>query len=112
MFLMGIFWKRTTYAGAVFAGLVTIPLTLLLEWCFPDMPFMNRTGIVFWICMVGCFLISLVTKPRPESEIGYLIWNKESLKLPEDQRVHGLARPGFWYILIALVILSFYVMFP
>lgn len=112
MFLMGIFWKRTTYAGAVFAGLVTIPLTLLLEWRFPGIPFMNRTGIVFWVCMVGCFLISLMTKPRPESEIGYLIWNKESLKLPEDQRVRGLARPGFWYILIALVILSFYVMFP
>ena len=112
MFLMGIFWKRTTYAGAVFAGLVTIPLTLLLEWQFPEMPFMNRTGIVFWVCMVGCFLISLVTKPRPESEIGYLIWNKESLKLPENQRVRGLARPGFWYILIALVILSFYVIFP
>ncbi|MGI5832885.1 MAG: SLC5 family protein [Thermoguttaceae bacterium] len=140
MFLMGIFWKRTTYAGAVFAGLVTIPLSLLLEWLpkvaikfpeipfihfrwydqlvalpewhFPQLSFMNRTGIVFWVCMVGCFLISLVTKPRPESEIGYLIWNKESLKLPEDQRVRGLARPGFWYIVIALVILSFYVMFP
>lgn len=112
MFLMGIFWKRTTYWGAVFAGLATIPLTLLFERFYPNMPFMNRTGIVFWICIAGCFLISLVTKPRPESEIGYLIWNKESLKLPENQQVKGLARPGFWYVLIALVILSFYVMFP
>lgn len=123
MFLMGIFWKRTTYAGAVFAGLATIPLTLLIEGftiphilafqgLFPTMPFLNRTGIVFWLCMIGCFLVSLVTKPRPESEIGYLIWNRESLRLPEGQRVRGLKRPGFWYLVILLIVLSFFVMFP
>ena len=112
MFLMGIFWKRTTYAGAVFAGLATIPLTLLMEEIYPKMPFLNRTGIVFWLCMLGCFLISLVTKPRPESEIGYLIWNRESLKLPENERVRGLKRPGFWYIIILLIVLSFFVMYP
>jgi hypothetical protein len=44
MFLMGILWKRTTQAGALTAGLLTVPLSLLLESAFPKMPFLNRTG--------------------------------------------------------------------
>ena len=32
MFLLGIFWKRTTQWGALAAGLLTIPLTLFLDW--------------------------------------------------------------------------------
>src|SRR5690606_39697909 len=47
MFLLGILWKRTTHAGAVAAGLLTIPLSLIIEYAFPEMPFFNRTGIVF-----------------------------------------------------------------
>ena len=56
MFLMGILWKRTTHAGAMTAGLLTIPLSVGLQQAFPDMPFANRTGIVFWICMAACAL--------------------------------------------------------
>ena len=44
---------------------------------------MNRTGIVFWICMTTAVGVSLLTKPETEERLKGLIWNKESLVLPE-----------------------------
>ncbi len=79
MFLLGILWKRTTHAGALAAGLLTIPLTIALEMIAPKLnpswgqyitPFMNRTGIVFWACMLTCVLVSLVTKPKSDAGTG------------------------------------------
>src|SRR6478752_4570887 len=67
MFLMGILWRRTTTAGALAAGLLTIPLSLLLEWTWKGLPFQNRTGIVFWTCMIVCALVSLATVPKSEA---------------------------------------------
>lgn len=113
MFLMGIFWKGTTHAGALTAGLLTIPLSLLSELLFPEMPFFNRTGIVFWTCMSLCVLVSFFTKTKSDSELEGLIWNKESLSLPKNQRHHqkGLRNPFIWWLIVTVLVLSFYVRF-
>ena len=65
MFLLGILWKRTTHAGALTAGLMTVPLSAAMQSCFPNLPFMNRSGIVFWTCMAACAAVSLATGPSP-----------------------------------------------
>jgi solute:Na+ symporter, SSS family len=121
MFLMGILWKRTTQWGALAAGLLTVPLTLSLDWLTGGLeipylaapplcdvvvgclrPFLNRTGVAFWICMFVCAVVSLLTKPRPQEEIKGLIWNKESLRLPIEMRhrARGLRNPLFWWLII------------
>jgi SSS family solute:Na+ symporter len=109
MFLMGILWKRTTHAGAMTAGLLTIPLSVAIQRAYPGMPFANRTGIVFWICMAACALVSLFTEAKPDSELAGLIWNKDSLKLPPDerQRYTGFRNPLYWCILVNAMILYF-----
>jgi SSS family solute:Na+ symporter len=114
MFLMGILWKRTTQAGALTAGLLTVPLSLLLESAFPKMPFLNRTGVVFWICMAVCAIVSLFTKSKSESELKGLIWNKESLFLPPEQRalMRGLRRPIIWWALVMALVLYFFIRYP
>lgn len=111
MFLLGILWKRTTHAGAIAAGLLTIPLSLAIEYALPGMPFFNRTGIVFWACMVSCAAVSLATKPKPTSELTGLIWNRESLSLPPEQRAQqrGLRNPFIWWALITGIVLFFYI---
>jgi SSS family solute:Na+ symporter len=121
MFLLGIFWKRTTHAGAVTAGLLSIPLSVAmpaaLRWLFPNipalsnMPFFNRTGIVFWLCMLVCVLVSLYTKPKPAAELEGMIWNRQSLFLPTEQRklYRGLRRPFLWWAIITAVVLYFFV---
>src|SRR5690606_19775960 len=111
MFLMGIFWKRTTHAGALTAGVLSVPLSLVMEFIFPSMPFFNRTGIVFWTCMIICAGVSLLTKPKQVTELEGLIWNKESLSLPIDQREQqrGLRNPFIWLAVISAVVLYFYI---
>jgi solute:Na+ symporter, SSS family len=52
MFLMGFFWKRANSNGALAATLMSIPLSALLKYTVPDMPFLNRMGVVFLACMV------------------------------------------------------------
>ena len=114
MFLLGIFSKRTTHAGALAAGVLTIPLSVAIEWWCPGMPFFNRTGIVFWTCMAVCAGVSLATKPKPDAELAGLIWTKESLLLPEEQRAssRGLRSPLVWWALVTALVLFFYVRFP
>ncbi|MHB0954922.1 MAG: sodium:solute symporter family transporter [Pirellulaceae bacterium] len=120
MFLLGILWKRTTHAGALSAGLLTIPLSLTLEKLAPHLgprvgplvaPFMNRTGIVFWLCVLVCIVVSLLTKPKPDEELEGLIWNRESLKLPKELRVkmRGLRNPTFWWAIIMAITIYAYI---
>ena len=118
MFLMGIFWKRTTNAGAITAGLLTIPLSIGLDIVYLKlydhaMPFQNRSGIVFWTCVVVCILVSLATKPRTEDELKGLVWSPESLRLPKGEKpLPWYARPVVWWGLITAIVLGFYIAFP
>ena len=113
MFLLGILWKRTTHAGALTAGLLTIPMSLTMEYFFPAMPFYNRTGIVFWTCMAVCVVVSLLTKPKPEIELKGLIWSRSSLSLlPEEKhQQRGFRNPFFWWAIVTSLVLFFYVRF-
>jgi len=40
-----------------------------------------------------------------------LIWNKESLKLPESERKlnKGIRNPFYWWLLITVIVLYFYI---
>jgi SSS family solute:Na+ symporter len=112
MFLVGILWRRTTTAGALAAGILTIPLSLALQWTFgKQLPFQNRTGIVFWSCISVCMLVSLMTKPPPPEKLAGLIWTRESLRLPPEEREknRGLRRPFFWWAIINAVVVYLYI---
>ncbi len=113
MFLLGILWKRTTQAGAVTAGLITIPLSLFIEFLYPNMPFFNRTGIVFWTCMLLCALVSVFTRPKTDQMLQGLIWNRQSLTLPKALREQqkGLRNPFLWWAIITGIVLYFYIRF-
>ncbi|HPO11866.1 MAG TPA: sodium/solute symporter [Candidatus Hydrogenedentes bacterium] len=120
MFLLGVLWKRTTHAGALAAGILTIPLTVALELLTPRLPdalgqylhpFFNRTGIVFWACMLTGMAVSLVTTPKPEAEICHLIWTRESLRMPPElrARMRGLKNPAFWWALVTAAVGYMYI---
>jgi SSS family solute:Na+ symporter len=121
MFLCGILWKRTTQWGALAAGLLTVPVTLILDWLcgrikipllppphLPEIvvkylsPFLNRTGVAFWFCVLVCVIVSLLTAPHPAEKLKGLIWNKESLRLPKEMRdrARGLRNPLLWWLVI------------
>jgi len=113
MFLMGILWRRTTHAGALVAGILTLPLSFALEKALPGIPFLNRTGIAFWVCMAAATIVSLLTKPKPAEELEGLIWNRDSLKLPPEmrERMRGVRNPAVWWAIITAVVVAMYVVY-
>ncbi len=59
IFAFGFFWKRTNAAAALSAAILTIPLSTLFKFLTPNIPFINRMGIVFLIIAVIMIIISL-----------------------------------------------------
>jgi SSS family solute:Na+ symporter len=113
MFLAGILWKGATHAGALAAGLLTVPMSWSLERWWPHLPFQNRTGIVFWTCVVVCVLVSLVTKRKTDEELKGLVWTRQSMRLPPEQRLRegGLRNPVIWWSIVTAATLFMYIWF-
>jgi len=64
IFMLGLFWKRASEAGALAAALGSFILSLVIKQAFPDFPFINRMGVVFLFALVIAVVISL-WKPAP-----------------------------------------------
>ena len=64
IFVMGMFWKRTTSMGALSAALGSAVFSLILKFAWPELPFMDRVGLVFIMCLVLCYLVSMAGKPN------------------------------------------------
>lgn len=110
MFLLGILWKRATHKGVLTAAALSVPISIALDLIFPKLGFMNRTGIAFWLCMAIGALASLCTTPKPAAELEGLVWNKESLTLPNEQRhlMRGWRNPVIWWAIVTAIVLALY----
>lgn len=73
IFLLGFFWKKATANGALAAALLSIPLSAFLKYTFPEMPFLNRMGTVFWICVLVQVVISYVSGKGKDSEKAFTV---------------------------------------
>ena len=58
IFLLAIFWKRTTANGALGAAVASALLSLGFKLAWPEVPFLDRVGIVFILCVALGMLIS------------------------------------------------------
>jgi len=58
IFLLGFFWKKTTANGALGAAIGSAVLSLGFKLLWPALPFIDRVGIVFILCMVMGMMIS------------------------------------------------------
>jgi SSS family solute:Na+ symporter len=76
IFLLGLFWKRATEAGAIVAAVTSVGLSTVMKYVLPSAslsqgandyltPFINRMGVVFLVSLVLAVIVSLATKPRP-----------------------------------------------
>ena len=64
IFLLGLFWKRATEAGALAAAVASFVLSLALKYTAPEVPFMNRMSIVFVAALALAVVASLL---RPQA---------------------------------------------
>ncbi|TMN20237.1 sodium/sugar symporter [Pseudoxanthomonas sp. X-1] len=62
IFLLGMFWKRTTATAALVAAVASAVLSLALKLWLPSVAFMDRVGLVFLACIALAVVISLVQR--------------------------------------------------
>lgn len=70
IFFFGVFWKKTTSNAALTGAAISIPLSVVLKWAYPLLPFLDRMGIVFLVIALLMVVISLVEgkgKDHPNS---------------------------------------------
>ena len=58
LFLLGLFWKKTTNKGAVTGVLLSIPIALALKFLPIDMPFIDQ---MFYTCLLTMAIIVMVS---------------------------------------------------
>lgn len=66
IFLLGLFWKQATEAGAIAAAIASVVLSYLFKVATPDLPFMNRMGLVFLISLALAVAISLTMRGKAD----------------------------------------------
>ncbi|MBN3581822.1 sodium/sugar symporter [Algoriphagus aestuarii] len=102
IFFFGVFWKKTTSNAALVGAALSIPLSVVLKIGLPNLPFIDRMGVVFLILAALMIIISLVEgkgKDHPNSiEI-----NKELFKTSTSFKIGA--------ILIAGITAALYIVF-
>jgi solute:Na+ symporter, SSS family len=64
IFLLGMFWERCTVSGAMAAAVGSAALSVLFKVFWPALPFMDRVGWVFVLCMGLAISLSLLQARR------------------------------------------------
>ncbi len=62
IFMLGLFWKRANEAGAIAAAVGSFALSIALKLAWPELPFMDRVGLVFLLALVLAVIVSLTLR--------------------------------------------------
>lgn len=79
VFMMGLFWKKTTNKGAITGVLISIPVALLLKFLPIDMPFLDQMMYTFFITIATIAMVSLSSNPADDDAKG-LVLTKEMFR--------------------------------
>lgn len=90
IFLVGIFWKRATGNAALWAAILTIPFSAVLKYLTPEMPFLNRMGIVFLLLTLIMVVISLMD-PKGKDNPKAIEFDKEMLTTSTSFKIGAIA---------------------
>jgi SSS family solute:Na+ symporter len=60
IFVLGMFWQRATTLGAFVGAVGSVVLSYYYWKYLPTIPFMNRVGYVFLICLAAAIVVSLI----------------------------------------------------
>ena len=101
IFILGMFWKKATTAGALTAAIGSAVLSAIF-WALQEkgiytMPFMNRVGVVFLLSLAGAVLVSLAAPQK--KAVSVVTLEGVSYKTSTGFNIAGL---GVILILIAL----------
>ncbi len=90
IFLVGIFWKRATGNAALWAAILTIPLSTAFKFLTPGLPFIDRMGLVFVILVALMIAISLADPKSKDNPKGITL-DKELFSSSTQFKLGALA---------------------
>jgi solute:Na+ symporter, SSS family len=70
LFFFGLFWSRTTTNSVIWASLLSIPASAAFYFFLPQVPFLDRILLVFFIISAIIIVLSLLEK-KPEVESSF-----------------------------------------
>src|ERR1700691_6284308 len=124
--ILGMLWKRATSKGG-FWGLLAGTLSSIGMWAWvkidptalryvalsphaKDMAENMYRALWSWlICVTVTVAVSLVTKPKPASELAGLVYGETDI--PSEGHLSLLQKPIFWAVVVALVFVVLNIMF-
>jgi solute:Na+ symporter, SSS family len=87
IFLLGLFWKKTTAAAGLAGALLTVPISTVLKFlpvwtngAVPDYPFLDRMTITFFAIVFIMVVISLA-KPKSANDTHVIEMDKSMFKV-------------------------------
>lgn len=99
IFLAGFFYKRATANGALSAAIGTFAFSALLLWLAPDMPFIDRMGVVFLISAGLLVLVSELDK-RHVDPTKAIVVDRSLFRTTTEFKV--------WSLMIVIVLVAIY----
>jgi SSS family solute:Na+ symporter len=60
IFLVALFWKKATTLSVMVAAILSLVLSILISAVLPELSYIHRMGIVFFMSGFGCYLTSLL----------------------------------------------------
>ena len=60
IFLVALFWKKATTLSVMVAAILSLVLSIFISALLPELSYIHRMGIVFYMSGFGCYLIALI----------------------------------------------------
>lgn len=118
VFLLGVLWGRTTATAATTVLIFAFPFTALVEyvlfkrvpWLMPFDNWLNRTFLVWLVCMGLLVLLSWMTKAPEPKKIKDIIWSWRVAALPQSEQARNRGWRNlflWWSIFMGLMALLY-----
>ena len=98
IFLLGMFWKKTTSSGALAAAIGSAVLSFAFKMFWPELPFIDRVGLVFLLCVAIAVSFSVFAGNRNQD-------GAVSLRDIQFATTNGF---NFSAVLVALILAALY----
>ncbi|MDG1909234.1 MAG: sodium/sugar symporter [Pseudomonadales bacterium] len=98
IFLLGMFWKKTNSSGALAAAIGSAVLSFAFKMLWPELPFIDRVGLVFLLCVAIAVSFSVLAGNRNQD-------GAVSLRDIQFATTNGF---NFSAVLVALILAALY----
>ncbi len=68
IFVLGMFWKRTTSGAALWGTIISIPVSAVLKFLFPEIPFLDQMFISFLFISFFIIVASLIDRRKYDNK--------------------------------------------